>query len=136
MHAAVLEGSHAQPQLIDSFDLRTSSVEPSEQAVDLAKHLSGRVAGKTYERAAIRVAGASPVGRRNKAAFSRAHCEGALLFVLREALGVPVLTVDPVTAPKTVGMKKAELEDLVETLTSKGVNSDALLAGLVALTDL
>jgi hypothetical protein len=73
------------------------------------------------------------VGRRNKAAFSRAHCEGALIYVIRTATGNPVTVVDPVTAPKSIGWKKAELEELVDRLASKGVNREALLAAVVAI---
>lgn len=135
MHAVVLRGSVDQPEVVDTFELRTSSSDPSEQAVDLARNLSGKLAGASFERAAIRVAGTPPVARRNKAAFSRAHCEGALLFVLRQALGTPVGTVEPSGAPKLVGLKKAELEELVSSLVSKGVSSDAVLAALVALAD-
>lgn len=134
MHAVALSGTVTQPVVLDAFELRTSSTDPSEQAVDLAKHLSAKLTLASHERAAIRVAGTPPVARRNKAAFSRAHCEGAMLFVLREKLSAPVIIVDPASAPKAVGLKKAELEELVASLASKGVSSDAVLAALVALT--
>lgn len=134
MHAVALSGTLAQPVVLDAFELRSSSTDPSEQAVDLAKHLSAKLALTRHERAAIRVAGTPPVARRNKAAFSRAHCEGAMLFVLRDKLGAPVIIVDPSSAPKAVGLKKPELEKLVASLASKGVSSDAVLAALVALT--
>lgn len=132
----MLEGTLAEPRVVSSFELRTASADPSEQAVDLARHLSPKLAATTFERAGIRVAGTTPVARRSKAAFSRAHCEGAILFVLREALGQPVVVVEPVGAPKAVGMKKAELDALIDSLASKGVNSEAVLAGLAALADL
>lgn len=133
--AVVLEGSVEHPRLVDTFDLRTSSLEPAEQAVDLARHLSAKLAGNDLVGAGIRIAGMTPVARRSKVAFSRAHCEGAMLFVLREALGTPVTIVDPVGAPKMVGVKKAELEELVGSLTSTGANADAVIAALAALAE-
>lgn len=135
VQAAVVEGTVAQPRVVSTFELRSGSVDPSEQAVDLARLLSPKLDGTNFDRAGIRVAGTTPVARRSKAAFSRAHCEGAMLFVLREALGNPVVTVDPVGAPKMIGLKKPELDALVESLALKGVNSDAVVAALAALAD-
>ena len=136
VHAAILEGTLAEPRVVASFELRTASADPSEQAVDLARHLSPKLIGAELERAGIRVAGTTPVARRSKAAFSRAHCEGAILFVLRETLGKSVVIVEPVSAPKAIGLKKAELDALIDTLASKGVNRDAVLAALAVLADL
>lgn len=134
VQAVALDGSLDAPTVAGTFELRTSSIDPGEQAVDLARHMAPKITGAVYQAVAIRVAGASPVGRRNKATFSRAHCEGALIYVIRTATGSPVTIVDPVTAPRTVGMKKAQLDDLVDGLVSKGVNREAVLAAVVALT--
>ncbi len=133
VQAVVLEGTLDAPKVTGTFDLRTSSNDPSEQAVDLARHIEPKVSGAGYAGVGIRVAGAPPVARRNKAAFSRAHCEGALIYVIRTATGQPVTVADPVTAPKSIGKKKAELEELVDSLVSKGVNRDAVLAAVVTL---
>lgn len=133
VQAVVLGGSVHSPTVVDTFDLRTSSTDPAEQAVDLARHIEPKVVGARFDGVALRVAGASPVGRRNKATFSRAHCEGALIYVIRTVTGAPVTVVDPVTAPRSIGMKKTELEELVAGLVSKGVNRDAVLAAVVAL---
>jgi hypothetical protein len=132
VHAVILEGSLDAPEVVDTFELRTASTEPSEQAVDLARHIQPKVEAASYEAIGIRVAGTPPVARRNKAVFSRAHCEGALIYVMRAATGNPVVIVDPVTAPKSIGLKKAQLEELVASLTSRGVNGDAVLAAIVA----
>ena len=136
VHGAILEGTLAEPRVIASFELRTASAEPSEQAVDLARHLSPKLISAGIKRAGMRVAGTTPVARRSKVAFSRAHCEGAILFVLRETLGNSVVIVEPVSAPKAIGLKKAELEAILDTLASKGVNRDAVLAALAVLADL
>ncbi|GAA4168067.1 hypothetical protein [Gryllotalpicola koreensis] len=136
VHGVVLEGTVADPRVVDTFELRTGATEPSEQAVDLARHLSPKLDRAGYERAGIRVAGTTPVPRRSKAAFSRAHCEGAILFVLREVLREPVVIVEPVAAARVIGLTKAELETLVDRLASQGVNGDAVLAGLAALASL
>ena len=133
MHAVVLEGSLDAPQVVDTFELRTASTEPSEQAVDLARHIQPKLEGTHFDFVAVRVAGTPPVARRNKAAFSRAHCEGALIYVIREATGKPVAIVEPTGAPKSIGLKKVQLDELVASLTSKGVNGDAVLAAVVAL---
>lgn len=135
VHGVVIEGPAERPSLLETFDLRTSALDPAEQAVDLARNLSAKLAGIYPTTAGIRVAGMTPVPRRSKVAFSRAHCEGAMLFVLREALGVPITLVDPVLAPKVIGVKKAELEALVEPLTLTGANADAVIAALAALAE-
>lgn len=133
VQAVVLDGTVEAPTVANTFELRTSSLEPAEQAVDLARHIAPKVAGMGYGRVAVRVAGAPPVARRNRASFSRAHCEGALIYVIRTETGSPVLAVDPVTAPKSIGMTKDGFNELVDSLTSKGVNRDAVLAAVVAL---
>lgn len=133
VHAVILGGTLAEPTYIDKFELRTSSTEPSEQAVDLARAMSSKITSFKLERAGIRIAGITPVARRNKAAFVRAHCEGAMLFVLREALGVPVVTMDPASASKAFGMKKAEFEELRDSVASEGANAEAVVGALAAL---
>lgn len=133
VYGVILGGSLAEPTYVDRFELRTSSTEPSEQAVDLARHLSSKVASLTLDGAGIRIAGTPPVPRRSKASFVRAHCEGAMLFVLREALGVPVVTIEPVSAPKTFAMTKVNFEALRDRIASDGGNSDAIVGALAAL---
>lgn len=56
-----------------------------------------------------------------------------MLFVLREALGIPVVTIEPVSAPKAFGMKKADFEELRDEIASAGGNADAIVGGLAAL---
>jgi hypothetical protein len=136
VQAVILEGTLAAPEFVDAFELRTSSTEPSEQAVDLALSLGSRLTSFEVEAAGIRVAGTTPVPRRSKAAFSRAHCEGALLLVLREAIGAAVATVDPVGAPKMLGMTKPQFEERRDGLASSGVNTDAVVGALAALATL
>lgn len=133
VHAAVLDGTLDDPRFVESFSLTTASTDPSEQAVDLARHLEPKVDGASHEAVGIRVASASPVARRSKASFSRAHCEGALIYVIRSSTGKPVNLVDSVTAPKSVGLKKEQLDLRVQSLVTKGVNKDAILAALVTL---
>lgn len=133
VHAAILDGTLAEPTYVDRFEIRTASREPSEQAVDLAQSLSSRLASISLEGAGIRIAGTTPVARRNKAAFSRAHCEGALLYVLREALGVPIATISPASGPKALGLTKAELEKRLSEVASAGANAEAVLGALAAL---
>lgn len=133
VQAVILEGTLAAPVYVDSFELRTSSAEPSEQAVDLALALASRLAALGPTRAGIRIAGTPPVARRNKAAFSRAHCEGALLYVLREETGAAVGTIDPAGAPKAFGIKKAEFDERRDALISAGGNADAVVGALAAL---
>lgn len=133
VHAVIMAGTLAEPRYVDKFELRTSSTEPSEQAVDLALSLSSKIASLDLGGACIRIAGTPPVARRNKASFVRAHCEGAILFVLRDALGMPVATIDPVSAPRTLGMKKAELEELRDSFVSVGANAEAVVGALAAL---
>lgn len=135
VHAAILEGSVDDPVTVSCFEVRTSALEPSEQAVDLARMLSAKLSNEDIDAAGIRMAGTTPVGRRSKAAFSRAHCEGALLFVLRKGLGKPISVVDANGAARATGMKRAALDELAARLvwTLNGANADAVIAALAAL---
>ena len=132
LHGAVLEGTLSSPRLSDAFHLKPTALEPSEQAVELAQLLSAKLASGLTA-AAIRVAGTPPVARRFKAQFSRAHCEGAVMFVLREHTGHQVGTIVPTGLAKTLGLTNDELDEIVAQLTLEKVHSDALLAGLTML---
>ncbi|MEE6280894.1 hypothetical protein [Georgenia sp. MJ170] len=136
VHAVILGGTLDEPRYVDKFELRTSSTEPSEQTVDLALSLSSRLSSLTLAGAGIRIAGTPPVARRNRAVFSRAHCEGAMLFVLREALGVAVATIDPAGAPKAFGITKDQFEERRDQMASAGANADAVVGALAALANL
>lgn len=109
LQAVILEGTRDEPVLLKSFELRTADGQPSEQAVDLARLLQGRLPGLQFDMAGIRSAGTSPVARRNRAQFSRAHAEGAVLFVIREHLQKPVLVGDVQSYASASGIAKADL---------------------------
>lgn len=130
LHGVILSGSFADPRVEDSFEIRSSDSDPSEQVADLARLLLGKLPGLDFDAAAIRTAGPPPVARRNKAQFSRAHAEGAVLFVLREHLGVPVKTGDPQALAKGLGEKKLDLVAKASALSSKLDPTIAALGGL------
>jgi hypothetical protein len=132
VHAVVLAGKLSAPVLEDAFQLTPTAEEPSEQAVELAELLSAKLTSG-MSAAAIRIAGTPPVARRNKAQFSRAHCEGALLFVLRRHTQQEVGTVVPTGLAKSLGMENSAFEAVVAQLASGKVNADAVLAGLAML---
>lgn len=131
LHGVLLAGTVAKPTLEGEFELRATDAEPSEQAVDLARLLLAKLPGLTFAEAVVRTAGASPAARRNKAQFSRAHAEGAILFVLREHLGKPVRTGDPQSFAKLTGEKKDDLVAMAKALSSG--KHDAVIAGVSAL---
>lgn len=128
---ALVSGTVAAPVLDDEFELRATDIDASEQAVDLARLLLAKLPGLTFQRAVIRTAGASPVARRNKAQFSRAHAEGAILFVLREHLGRPVATGDPQAFARLTGEQKDVLVARAKSLSAS--KHDAVIAGISAL---
>jgi hypothetical protein len=130
LYGVLLSGSVASPTVEDSFEFRSSDTDPSEQVADLARLLLGKLPGLTFDAAVIRTAGPSPVARRNKAQFSRAHAEGAVLFVLREHLGIPVHTGDPQALAKGVGEKKNDFVARASALSSKLDPTIAALGGL------
>lgn len=128
----VLSGTTASPVVEAEFEFRASSVDPAEQAVDLARLLSGKLPSLAFERAVFRVAGTSPVARRSKAQFSRAHAEGASIFVVREHLGQPVALGDAQAFARS--LKKSGLDDAVEYAKSIGAGKyEAVLAALSEL---
>ncbi|WP_343318258.1 hypothetical protein AAFM46_13190 [Arthrobacter sp. TMP15] len=110
----------------------TTESEPGAQAVSLARLVQGRIPALSFEAAAIKTAGASPVPRRNRAAFQRAHAEGALLFVLNEGTDVRVEAKDAQGLATLAGKKKADLEASAEELTSRKFR-DAVYAALALL---
>ena len=129
LYGVILSGSLTSPTIEDSFEFRSSDSDPSEQVADLARLLLGKLPGLQFDAAVIRTAGPSPVARRNKAQFSRAHAEGAALFVLREHLGIPVRTGDPQALAKCVGQKKDALVAKASALPSKLDPTIAALGG-------
>lgn len=131
LYGAVVSGTVTAPVLDDEFELRAPDTDASEQAVDLARLLLAKLPGLTFQDAVVRTAGASPVARRNKAQFSRAHAEGAIMFVLREHLGKPIGTGDPQSFAKLTGEKKDALVARAKTLSAG--KCDAVIAGLSAL---
>ena len=64
------------PFCTPNFELKATDGDASEQAVDLARLLQGKLAGLEFDKAVIRTAGSSPVANRQRAQFSRAHAEG------------------------------------------------------------
>lgn len=133
LKGVIVEGPSDSATVVDEFELRTADTSPAEQAVDLARLLLAKLPGLDFEVAAIRSAGTPPVARRNKAQFSRAHAEGALLYVLREHTKQPVAVGEPGYFAKAVGMTKDEIANAAKTLSSS--KRDAVVAALGSLGD-
>jgi hypothetical protein len=131
LHGVVMGGTLDDPKVIEVFELRTNESDPSEQAVSLARLLLGKLPGLAIDYAAVRTAGTSPVPRRNRAQFSRAHAEGSVLYVLREHTKQPVLCGDPQALATAAGTKKVPFMEKVAKI-SEG-NKEALAAGMGVL---
>lgn len=119
VHVATIELQVSGPSFVDGFTLKTTATEPGMQAVNLARLLQGRLPGLPFDAAAIKTAGASPVARRNRATFQRAHAEGALMFVLHEVVGARVEAKDAQGLAALAGKKKSDLESAAEALSRK-----------------
>lgn len=130
LHGVILAGSVEHPTVEESLELRSSATDPAEQVSDLARLLLGKLPGLDFDAAVVRTAGPVPVPRRNKAQFSRAQAEGAVLFVLREHLGIPILTGDPQALAKHAGEKKNDFVARASALPSKLDPTVAALGGL------
>ncbi|PRB76649.1 hypothetical protein CQ012_06455 [Arthrobacter sp. MYb214] len=87
----------------------------------------------TFDSAVIKTAGASPVARRSRAAFQRAHAEGAILFVLHEIGEIRVEAKDAQGLATLAGKKKADLEAKAQGLHSARKFHDAVYAALALL---
>lgn len=126
-------GTFSEPVLgpDDAFEIRPIGPESSEHAIELAQLLAAKLPGLDFDEAVVRTAGASPVPRRNKAQFSRAHAEGAVLYVLREHLRKPIRTGDAQSLARLTGTKKDELEAKAKGLSNS--KRDAVVAALSAL---
>lgn len=132
VYAAVVELLSSGPTLVDSLAIKTTETEPGAQAVNLARLLQGRLPGLSFEAAAIKTAGASPVARRYSATFQRAHAEGALLFVLYDVADVRVEAKDAQGLATLARKKKADLEAAAEALSPNKFR-DAVYAALAVL---
>lgn len=132
VHVVTVESSQTGTILLDTFTLKTTETEPGAQAVNLARLLHGLLPGLAFESAAIKTAGASPVARRNRATFQRAHAEGALLFVLYEVAGMRVVARDAQGLAALGGKKKMDLETEAAGLTRSRYR-DAAYAALALL---
>lgn len=128
---AIVSGTVATPVLEGEFELRAADTDPSEQVVDLGNRLMAKLPGLDFDLAVIRTAGAAPVPRRNKALFSRAHAEGAAMFVLREHLGKPVQTGDPRSFAKALQVDKDTLVASAKSLSAG--KHEAVIAALSGL---
>ncbi|MDG3012437.1 hypothetical protein G4X40_20050 [Rhodococcus sp. D2-41] len=132
VYVATVELQPSGPVLVDCFIIKTTETEPGAQAVNLARLLQGRLPALSFGAAALKTAGASPVARRSRATFQRAHAEGALLFVLNEVPHVRVEAKDAQGLATLAGKKKDELEAAaVELSVSK--YRDAVYAALALL---
>lgn len=132
VHVATVELQPSGPALVESFSIKTMETEPGLQAVSLARLFQGRLPGLSFEGVAIRTAGTSPVARRNRAGFHRAHAEGAVLFVLHEAADARVEAKDAQGLATLAGKKKADLEATAASLSVPKYR-DAVYAALALL---
>ncbi|MGY1984289.1 hypothetical protein [Nocardia gipuzkoensis] len=132
LDGVVVAGTFESPTIVTDFTVRTNTSDASEQATELARLLLAKLPALDFAKAAIRVAGPSPVGNRRKAPFSRAHAEGAAMFVVREHLGAPVVIGDPKALAKCLAVPAKELEEKATALL-KG-KCDAALAALSQLS--
>jgi Tfp pilus assembly PilM family ATPase len=131
IHGAIVSGTLSDPVLQGEFELKASDGDASEQAVDLARLLQGKLAGLEFDKAVIRTAGSSPVANRRRAQFSRAHAEGAAMFVLREHSKLPVATGDPAQFVKELPISKDQLTAMAKALSAS--KHDAAVAALSEL---
>jgi hypothetical protein len=131
IQGAIVSGTLLDPVLQGEFELKARDGEASEQAVDLARLLQGKLAGLEFDKAVIRTAGSSPVASRRRAQFSRAHAEGAAMFVLREHSKLPVATGDPAQFAKGLAISKDELTEKAKALSAG--KHDAAIAALSEL---
>lgn len=131
LFGAIVSGTIENPVLDFDFDLRAPDSDPAEQAVDLARLLLAKLPGLTFSAAVVRIAGARPVASRQRAQFSRAHAEGAVIYVLREHLGAPIAVGDPRSFAKSIGQKKEDL--IAKAKAMSAGQTDAVLAAISGL---
>jgi hypothetical protein len=128
LRCVVLSGNSSTPVLEDEFDIGTALTNAAGQTVDLAKLLLGRLPGLSIDGAAVRKASPSPHASRRGATFSRAHTEGAVIYVLSKSLDSDVVVGDPQSFAKHMGIEKSELVLRAKSLTSR--RQDAAIAAL------
>lgn len=128
LRCVVLSGDSSSPVLDDEFDIGTALTNAAGQTVDLANLLAGRLPGLSIDVAAVRKASPSPHANRRGATFSRAHTEGAVIYVLSMCLDSEVSVGDPQSFAADLGVKKADLVARAKALTSR--RQDAAIAAL------
>lgn len=131
LFGVLVSGTVANPVLEDEFELRTSSIEAPEQVADLARLLQAKLPGIEFDGAAIRIAGTRPVASRFRGNFSRAHAEGAALYVIREHSQRPVGMGNPKSFAAEIGESKDSLIARAKQLSNR--KADAVVAAIAAL---
>ena len=116
--------------LEDEFEIRVGGEDPAEQVASLARLLQGKLPGLDYQFAGMQVAGASPVGSRRRRQFSRAHAEGAALYVVREHLQSSITLGDPKAFAAKLGEKKDDFIERAQELSKS--KADAAMAAIAA----
>jgi hypothetical protein len=131
LFGVIVSGTPDNPVLEDEFEIRTSSSDAPEQVADLARLLQAKLPGIEFDEAAIRVAGNRPVASRFRGNFSRAHAEGAALYVLRERIQRPIGMGNPQSFAGDLGETKQSLIDRAKQLSNR--KADAAIAAIAAL---
>ncbi len=132
LRAVIASGTVDAPVFEDEFDIQAGGTDSSEQAVELARLLHGKLPGISFAAAAIRAASPSrPTANRLKGNAFRAHAEGAVLYVLREHLEVPILVGDPQALSAHAGISKDELVGRAKELAKR--RHEAAAAAVAAL---
>lgn len=105
----IASGTRTAPTLVDSFIIKTPASENSEKIVDLARAVSSKLTGVPFTDITIRTA--DYFAARGAAGGNLgAHCEGAIVALLRERIVRPVVMLPGKLIAHELGLSKEQAE--------------------------
>jgi hypothetical protein len=105
----VASGTRSASKLEDCFTIKTPASENSEKVVELARAVSSKLTGVAFTDIVIRTTDYF-AGRGASGGSLGAHCEGALVALLRERIDRPVMMLTGKLIAVALGMPKEQAE--------------------------
>lgn len=128
----IASGTRTAPVREDSFTIKTPATENSEKVVDLARAISSKLTGIEFTDIVIRTADYN-ANRGSSGGSLGAHCEGAIVTLLRQRIDRPVVMLTGRLIASGLGMSKVEAEAAGKDLAPGHAKSGA--AALLALPE-
>jgi hypothetical protein len=105
----IASGTRNAPTLENSFTIKTPASDNSEKVVDVARAVSSKLSGVAFTDIVIRTADYN-AARGASGGSLGAHCEGAVVALLRERIDRPVVMLTGKLIAVALGLTKEQAE--------------------------